>query len=450
MKCTKTYVIGHENPLPDGDCICSTHAFAHIISLFQNEIKKSGRLLNDIEIIYKAETNPYIQKVLNYIGGCQSYFEENSRFSFTPIKRNFGVTVEKFKRNIWTTVSLHKKNQPNDKLGIAFFVLDTDYKRTGYGELLDNIHNYVKELEYDFGLNNQIELFFGIIDHHIPKEETNLPIGFSNADSNTLELIFSSNSSESRAMSTSEIVMNILISEAGLFCNTNVCRKAYEDDEDDAKEASKLLVTTFGKILLGGMRTDTGNFLFNGHGSTFMVLSKFISTFEIDNEKLLEMDQNLIQSIVEPKKSIDNSKIYSYLNDQIIGIYDFDDGLSDEEYGRFSGFAYMVVDDYHFDEEKKIKISGLGIKPIHVLQEYEWKAAVAITINSIERTLKLELRSSEEKYNCRKLAQAIHPSGGGHLQAAGVTVEVPKEEELFAAAKTLAKQFVDYMKECEK
>ena len=455
------YIIGHENPLPDGDCICSTYGFsAGLKYIFNNKFSGIHKPIKT-RIVFHAKKNPYMDKVMKYIEEAYdglrhdvpselNYFHQPSLPGEKNEMRFNRIDFDQSEDNLLEQINFDVEYEKHEgKVGLAFFVLDTDYLRTGFAPFLEKAFFMISNRNADV-IKEKSQLFYGIIDHHIIKEGEDLKFFHEDAhildQTNRFDLRFPSNA-ENGASSTCEIVCN-------LFNSYYHDLKELEmvDDYKDKRENFDYkyqIQKTLLKVLMGGMRTDTGNFLFNGHQTALIAISEYINRFEL-HDYAIQMDQKFIQNIVEPKKDITNTKIYAYLNDCIESVLDFDDGLSDEEYGRFSGFAYMIVDDYHFDEEKEIKISELGIKPIHVLQEYEWKAAVAITINSIERTLKLELRSSEEKYNCRKLAQAIHPSGGGHLQAAGVTVEVPKEEELFAAAKTLAKQFVDYMKECEK
>ena len=92
---THTIVIGHNNPLPDGDCICSTHAFARAINLMVNNMKYP-RTLNPstIEIQYAAKRNPYIDKVLNYVDTIIENANSNSEMNLYDIVRSFDEKEE--------------------------------------------------------------------------------------------------------------------------------------------------------------------------------------------------------------------------------------------------------------------------------------------------------------------------------------------------------------------
>lgn len=420
-----TIVIGHNNPLPDGDCICATHGFAYSMALLVNDMKAEKGSNDTIEIQYAASPNPYISKVLDYVDGVFKRMDCLSSMKHYPIKRSFDYfndPNEAFENRIIHAID------GKDKKGLAIFVLDTDYQRTGYQDTLDRLDDIVKR----YGFEHE-DVFFGIIDHHIPKEGFDVtPKSFSDIDDNCFELIFPSNALNGAASSTCEIVMNILSTYSFRFKELDAFKSL---DENNYKVYAEIYMSTMGKILMGGIRTDTGNLAFNGHGSAIMSIGEFIYKYGLKSSEDLSVDQNLIQSIVEPKKSIKNGFIYSYLHDNVESSKD--------------GFAYLIAKDEEHGEYKNF-LSENGIKPIHILQEYEWKAAVAITIDKTKRTLKLELRSTNEKYNCRKLAQAIHPTGGGHLQAAGVTIEVPEDKIMLDEANRLVREFIDYMRECEK
>ena len=436
---TQTYILGHANPLPDGDCICSAFGFAHMISIFQNELKKSGKKMNPVTTIFGAPRNPYIEKVINYITAQEKELQNKSKFILTSNFNNFGVSEDDFKADIRARIQEHKKDckdcgDANRALGIAFFVLDTDYQRTGFKDFFDNIQNIISDIKKEVEFEGQVNLFFGIIDHHPVKDDTRIfPKGFSSIEDNTLNLIFADTltSENIAASSTSEIIMNILSTEYFNFKNLNLCKKYY-DDEAISEKYSKMIVSTIGKILMGGIRTDTGNFLFNGHESAFESIAEFIHSYNLNEVEFLKVDQNLIISLVEPKKDPSFHSVYAYLNKCVKSVND-------------TGIIFMAVDDNEFEDIKGKTISEMGIKPIHTLQEYDYKAAITATVNKVDRTVKFEIRSSDAIYNCREFAQSVHPSGGGHLQAAGVTLTAPKTVNLREVAKSTISQFIDYI-----
>ena len=420
-RATHTIVIGHNNPLPDGDCICSTHAFARTINLMVNNMKYPTTLNpSTIEIQYAAKRNPYIDKVLNYVDTIIENANSNSEMNLYDIVRSFD---EKEEANTNFEKRIREALVEKKKKGLAVFVLDTDYLRTGYEDTLERLGDIVKDCGLEFE-----DVFFGIIDHHIPKDGYDvMPKGFRSDTEglNSFKLILPSNMKIGGASSTCEIIMNILSTYSDTYKDMNAFKSL---DSEKYLLYVKDYMSTMGKILIGGIRTDTGNFVFNGHESAIRAICEFVYVYNLDSTEYLKVEQGLIQSITEPKKSVKNINVYAYFIKNIM--------VTDD------GFAYMVVNGEN--------ISEMGIKPIHTLQEFEWKAAVAITANEVDKTLKLELRSTDPKFNCRKLAQAIHPSGGGHLQAAGVTVQCDEGTSLSDASNKLVQQFIDYMRETEK
>ena len=445
---TQTYIVGHASPLPDGDCICSAFGFAHTISILQNELKKSGNAMNPVRAIFCAPSNQYVEKVINYITTQEKELQNKSKFILTSNSNNFGVSESDFKADIRARIREHKRDcgDANHALGIAFFVLDTDYQRTGFTDFFDNIQNIISDIKKEVEFEGRVDLFFGAIDHHpvkyniriIPKgfslKEVEfegryntriLPKGFSLIEDNTLELIFE------KASSTSEIILSILSTEYSKFKNLNLCQKHY-DDEAISEKYSKMIVATIGKILMGGIRTDTGNFIFNGHESAFESIAEFIYLYDLTEAEFLKVDQNLIISLVEPKKDPNFHSVYAYLNKCVQSVND-------------TGIIFMAVNDNEFEDIKGKTISEMGMKPIHTLQEYDYKAAIAATVNRTDRTIKFEIRSSDAVYNCREFAQSVHPGGGGHLQAAGVTLTVGKEAHLGEVTESVINQFIQYI-----
>ena len=112
--------------------------------------------------------------------------------------------------------------------------------------------------------------------------------------------------------------------------------------------------------------------------------------------------------------------------------------MNTREFGKSLGITYMAVENNEFEDIHGKMISEMGIKPILTLQEYEYKAAIAATVDRSKRTVKFEIRSSDAKYNCREFAQSVHPISGGHLQVA-------EDRHLRDVAESVIDQFVRYI-----
>ena len=97
--------------------------------------------------------------------------------------------------------------------------MDTDYLRTGYEDTLERLGDIAKDCGLEFE-----DVFFGIIDHHIPKDGYDvMPKGFRSDTEglNSFKLILPSNMKIGGASSTCEIVMNIISTYSDTYKDMN-------------------------------------------------------------------------------------------------------------------------------------------------------------------------------------------------------------------------------------
>lgn len=344
-------ILGHGNPPPDGDCICSANALANLLKDFMP--------MAEIYIKYWEETNAYIDRVRDYIDDIKKD---------KPYLESFNI----------------KESGIGDIHFKYVFVVDTDFGRTNFtGSMFDKI--------------GQPEKVF-IIDHHGLREcEDDIrPTIFYNTS-----CVFGNNDFD-KSPSTSELILILSIELKRIIDMSNMDSVSY-----DIPINIKTLIENY-KICMGGIQTDTGGFFFEGFQQSLEALSYCLEWIPSNDWKEFQVKQQKLTNLRVFLKDKKTTKIISLLHDSI------------KDHGNDIGS--LVVE--------KEKLEGNDIRLTPILQEYDFKATIAIILTKLENgniSIRCELRSTDPKLNCREIAKAIDASGGGHIQAAGVCIEVLDE-----------------------
>lgn len=334
-----------------------------------------------IEIKYWQETNDYIDGVRYFI---DDIVEDK------PYFESFGSKeIENYYKYV--------------------FVVDTDFGRTNFtGSMFDK--------------NGQPEKVF-VIDHHGLRDCSD---DIKPTVSYDTTCVFGIDD-YSKSPSTSELILILSIELRRFIDEKNLSNKSFENNVP-----TDTLVDIY-KICMGGIQTDTGGFLYEGFQLSLESLSYCLEWIRSDDWKRFQVKQeNLTRMryfLKDPKESKVLSMLHGLVNTQANNI------------------GTLVV--------KKEDMGDSAIKPITVLQDYNFDAMIAITLVKEESgfkyqesnvtEIKCELRSTNPTLNCRDIAKKIDASGGGHVQAAGVSIRI-MDEKVDETVKNIIKVFQLEMK----
>lgn len=366
-------ILGHSNPLPDGDCICSANGLALLLSEYMP--------MASVDIKYWQDTNDYINKVKGYV---DNIVEDK------PYAETFG-------------------SKELDKYYKYVFIVDTDFERTFFtGSMFDK-----------FG---QPEKVF-IIDHHGTKDCKD---DIRPTDSYDITCILGDNE-ENTSPSTSELIAILAVELKSIIDDKNASGETFEEP------IPMNTMYKIYKICMGGIQTDTGGFLYEGFQLSLEAIAHCLKYFPSEDWKDFQVKQEKLTSIRYFVKDPKDSKVLSLLHGLVTA--------------QANNIGVLVVN--------KEDMGDSALKPITVLQDYDFKAMIAITLEkeksgfkyqeSNVTKIKCELRSTEPTLNCRDIAKSIDASGGGHIQAAGVTIQI-MNEKADEVVKSIIKKFQLEMK----
>lgn len=421
------WIIGHSDPLPDGDCLCSSIAMAHFIKFLKLSENSDMPVDKEIKVLVATNINEYASKVLLYIEKAESdsaleaYDDGNLYEAPKPIHRNNNYEVYSEVNENRLLELLNARRESKNKLCII--VVDTDLERT---------HILTKNIINSPSFISRADMILNL-DHHDPSIRSD----FEEMQNSLVNIKNVYQAIDATSSSTSELILDLVSYTIGDKENfwaqieNHIYEKPFEnfkkeleftpalDNFNDTYGEIQYRLYCIAKIARGGISTDTGLFTYNNSSSSFTTINRFINAYsnsieKIDFYDIFNVDQNYLESITKYRKNVSNSKIYAALTEKI-GFKELDNGGT---------FIYVITD--------QATLSNSAIKPIHVLQEYEYDVAVALTKNE-EGKIKAELRSMEEIFNCRNVASKF-PHGGGHIQAAGFTI---KEEDVSGLLDTI-------------
>lgn len=418
------WIIGHSNPLPDGDSLCSSAAMAHFIKFLRISENPDMPIDKEIRILSTVDINAYANKVISYVEKAES---DSALETYGVKNLSEGPKAINPPNNyeLYSDINEHRflellnvRRESKNKLCII--VVDTDLERTGV--LTKNIISTPSFI-------NRVDMILNL-DHHDPSIRDN----FEEMQNSLINIKNVYQAIDSTSNSTSELILDLVsytIDDKEKYWSLiedYIYEKPFEnfkkeidftskaiDDFNDFSDEIRFRLYCIAKIVRGGISTDTGLFTYNNSSSTFITINRFLNAFSksiesIDLYDIFNVDQYSIESIAKDRKDVSNARIYSTLTDKI-GFRELKDkGL----------FIYLIID--------RATLSNSAIKPIHVLQEYKYDVAVALTKDD-DGKVKVELRSMKEIYNCRNVATEF-PNGGGHIQAAGFTIEVKDASKL--------------------
>lgn len=298
----------------------------------------------------------------NYIDGVRYFI--NDIIEDKPYLETFGVKEEGLGNTYYKYV----------------FVVDTDFGRTNFtGSMFDKI--------------GQPEKVF-VIDHHGLRECAD---DIRPTEAYDRFCVFGIGEHD-KSPSTSELILILSIELRRLIDAKNASGKSYENTI-----TTETLLENY-KVCMGGIQTDTGGFLYEGFQLSLEAISYCLEWIPYDNWEDFQVKQENLSRMRYFLKNPKDNHVYSTLHSFV------------KNYGNRIG--YLIID--------KTELGNSAVKPITVLQDYDFDAMIAITIDKKSDTssIKCELRSTRPSLNCRDIAKSIDVSGGGHIQAAGVTIEI--------------------------
>ena len=289
------------------------------------------------------------------------------------------------------------------------FVVDTDFGRTNFtGSMFEKV--------------GRPERVF-VIDHHGPREcEDDIHPTLSYDTTCVFD-----NGEDEKSPSTSELILILAVELKRFIDAKNASGKSYEDTI-----CTDILVEIY-KICMGSIQTDTGGFLYEGFQLSLESIAYALEWIPCDNWKRFQVKQENLTRMRYFQKDPKDSKVLSLLH-----------GLVTAQANKV---GVLIVN--------KDEMGDSAVKPITVLQDYDFDAMIAITLikekggfkyqESNVTAIKCELRSTRPTLNCRDIAKKIDETGGGHVQAAGVTIQL-LDDKVDEAVKHIVKTFQSEMK----
>ena len=277
------------------------------------------------------------------------------------------------------------------------FVVDTDFGRT----------NFTGSMFKEVGRPEKVF----VIDHHGPRECADDIHPVLSYDTTC---VFD-NGNDEKSPSTSELIMILAVELRRLIDAKNASGKSYENTIP-----TDILVEIY-KICMGGIQTDTGGFLYEGFQLSLESISYCLEWIPCEDWKRFQVKQENLTRMRYFQKDPNDSKVLSMLH-----------GLVRAHDNRI---GTLVV--------SKVNMGESAVKPITVLQDYDFDAMIAITLTKAENNntlIKCELRSTRPSLNCRDIAKSIDETGGGHIQAAGVTIKI-MDEKVDEVVENIIKKF---------